>query len=350
MIQKNKKTVLVGLSGGVDSSVALAILKKQGLKPIGVSFRHSVCSENNFAIAKKICQKLKVPYHIIDARLDFNEKVIGYFLSELKDNRTPSPCLICNRFVKFQGLFDFARAEGIEYVATGHYARIKKNEKTGEYELLKGVDKMKDQSYFLSLLEQEQLGKIIFPLGEYTKKEVYQIAAQEGFKFFSEIKQSQDLCFVGKKALPFYLDEKLGVQPGDIVDKKGNVLGRHKGLFHYTIGQRKGMNISGGPWRVVDLDKKKNRIIITNKENDPALFRKTISLARCHFISGVKPKGEIKVMAKIRFNQKASRARLSVVGNKAKLIFEKPQKAATPGQFAVFYKGSVCLGGGAINL
>lgn len=351
LINKIKKRVVVGLSGGVDSAVALALLKKEGFDPVGVSLlkENICCPENAFVVAKKICQKLKIPYYIIDDRLNFDEKVIGYFLSALKNSQTPSPCLICNRFVKFQGLFDFAQKNGIKYVATGHYARIRKNKKTSNYELLKGVAQTKDQSYFLSLLEQKHLRNIIFPLGEYTKKEVYQIAKKEGFNFFTKIKQSQDLCFVSRKAAPFYLEEKLGVQLGGIVDKKGNILGAHRGLFHYTIGQRKGINVPNGPWWVAGLEKKKNRLIITNKENDSALFRKTVALEKCHFISGAEPKGIIKVMAKIRFNQIASSAKLSVVGKKAKLVFEKPQKAVTPGQFAVFYQGNVCLGGGIIK-
>jgi len=357
---KDKTQVIVGLSGGVDSSVSLALLKKQGFKPIGVSFKYPVwrdkrnplkenicCSQSGFDIAKKICKKLNVPHYIIDDCLNFEKKVIGYFLSVLRNKQTPSPCLMCNRFVKFQGLFDFARKKGIKYVVTGHYARIRKNEKTKKYELLRGIDKTKDQSYFLSLLGQEQLGSIIFPLGEYTKKEVYQIAKKEGFDFFSKIKQSQDLCFVGQKALRFYLKEKIGVQEGNIINKEGNVLGQHHGLFYYTIGQRKGFNIPNGPWWVTDLDKKKNQLIITNKENDPDLFHKTVVLSKCHFISGVKPKETTEVMAKIRFNQKTSRAKL-IVGDKVKLIFEKPQKAVTPGQFAVFYQGDVCLGSGII--
>ncbi|MEA2113592.1 MAG: tRNA 2-thiouridine(34) synthase MnmA [Patescibacteria group bacterium] len=352
---------MVGLSGGVDSSVALFLLKKQGFNPVGVSFKYPVwedkqnplkentcCSKSGFALAKKVCQKLKVPYYIIDARLNFEKKVISYFLSELKNKRTPSPCLICNRFVKFQGLFDFARKKGIKYIATGHYARIRKNKKTAKYELLKGADKTKDQSYFLSLLGQKQLGNIIFPLGEYAKKEVEQIAKKEGLDFFSKIKQSQDLCFVSQKALPFYMEEKIGVQEGDIVDEKRNILGRHRGLFYYTIGQRKRINIPNGPWWVADLNKKENRLIITNEENDPALFRRTVILDKCYFISGAKPKKTTEVMVKIRFNQKVSRAKLVVGKNKVKLIFKKPQRAVTPGQFAVFYQGDICLGNGVI--
>ena len=361
MTRKNKTRVVVGLSGGVDSSVALALLKKQGFEPVGVSFKYSVwkdkrnllkenicCSKNGFTIAKKVCRELGVPYYIIDDRFNFEKKVIGYFLSVLKNKQTPSPCLICNRFVKFQGLFEFAQKKGIKCVATGHYAKTRKNKKTGKYELLKGTDKTKDQSYFLPLLGQRQLRNIIFPLGEYTKKEVEQIAKKEGFDFFSKVKQSQDLCFVSQKAMPFYLEEKIGVQEGDVVNKEGNILGRHRGLFNYTIGQRKGIDVPNGPWWVAGLDKKKNQLIITNKKNDPILFHKEIVLNKCHFISGEKPKGIIKVMAKIRFNQITTEAKLTIAKNKVKLIFKKPQKTATPGQFAVFYQSNVCLGCGVI--
>jgi len=355
------KRVVVGLSGGVDSSVSLILLKERGFQPIGVSLRYAVwkseknalkenfcCSEESFRTAEKVCRKLKVPYHIIDCYLDFEEKVAGYFLSVLREYKTPSPCLICNRFVKFAKLFEFAKEQGIDYVATGHYARVRRNEQTKKYELLRGKDKQKDQSYFLCLLNQRQLGKIIFPLGDYTKKQVYQIAKKQGLNFFEKQKQSQDICFIAKKSIPFYLEEKIGLEPGDIIDKKGNILGRHQGLFFYTIGQRKGIGLSDGPWWIIGFNKVKNQLIATNKENDPALFARTVVLSDVHFISGKALQKTIKVKAKIRYNQPLAFAKL-YTGEPIKLVFDKLQRAVTPGQWAVFYDKDICLGGGVIQ-
>jgi len=356
-MKDNNLKVVVGLSGGVDSSVSLLLLKKQGYQPIGVSLKYAAwqgkknvlrenicCSPESLAIAKKICQKLKVPYYVIDERIDFEEKVMGYFLSVLKEKKTPNPCLVCNRLLKFNKLFDFAKEKGAQYVATGHYARVKNNK------LLRAKDKKKDQSYFLCLLKQSQLKNIIFPLGNLTKEDVYQIAKKEGFDFFTKIKQSQDLCFVSRQSIPFYLEEKIGFQPGEIIDIQNNLLGKHQGLHFYTIGQRKGIRLSNGPWWVVGFNKKKNQLIVTNKENDPALFSRTIIVSNVHFISGKAPKRVIKIEAKTRFSQPAASAKLyPLQKNKLELVFEQPQKAVTPGQWAVFYQGDVCLGGGVIK-
>lgn len=353
-MKKNNRKVVVGLSGGVDSSVALLLLKKQGYQPIGVSLKYAVwqnkknvlkenicCSPESLGIAKKICQQLKVPYYIVDCQLDFKEKIMGYFLSVLRDKKTPNPCLVCNRLVKFNKLFEFAKEKGAQYVATGHYARVKNGQ------LLIARDKQKDQSYFLCLLNQRQLENIIFPLGDLTKEKVYQIAKKEGFNFFIKEKQSQDLCFVSRQSIPFYLEEKIGFQPGKIIDIQNNVLGQHQGLHFYTIGQRKRINLSGGPWWVVGFDKKKNQLMVTNRENDPALFKKTIILSDLNFISGQIPKKPIKVKAKTRFSQPLAWAKL--YPDSSKLVFSKPQKAVTPGQWAVFYDSQVCLGGGVIE-
>ncbi len=362
MKENKKPKVVVGLSGGVDSSVSLLLLKKQGYQPIGVSLKYAAwqnkknilkenvcCSQEAFSIARKICQQLKVPYHILDYQVDFKEKVMGYFLSVLRDKKTPNPCLVCNKLVKFNKLFEFARKQGAQYVATGHYARIRKN-KQREYQLLRGKDRKKDQSYFLCLLNQKQLSRIIFPLGEYTKEQVYQIAKKQGFDFFEKRKQSQDLCFVAQQSIPLYLEEKIGRQPGEIVGQSGNVLGRHQGLHFYTIGQRKRIGLADGPWWVLGFDRKKNQLIVTNQENDPALFSKEIIVADVHFVSGQAPKKAIKVKAKTRFGQSLASASLyPPKKNKLKLVFDKPQKAVTPGQWAVFYSGDVCLGGGVIE-
>ncbi|MAF20190.1 MAG: tRNA 2-thiouridine(34) synthase MnmA [Parcubacteria group bacterium] len=356
-MEKDNKKVVVGLSGGVDSSVSLLLLKKQGYQPIGLSLKYTswqdkrnllkeniCCSQESFAIAKKICQKLKAPYHIVDQKLDFKEKVMGYFLSVLKDKKTPNPCLICNHSVKFNKLFDFAKKHNIKYVATGHYAR------TENGQLLKAKDKEKDQSYFLALLTKKQLKNIIFPLGNYTKAQVYQIAEKQGFDFFKKIKQSQDLCFVAQKSMPAYLAKEIGLEPGQIVDKKGKILGKHQGLHFYTIGQRKGLNLPQGPWYVIGFDKKKNHLIVTNKEDDKNLFKQTVFVSEVHFISDKIPVKMVKVKAKTRFNQELSSANLYPLKNdQVKLIFDKPQKAVAPGQWAVFYDKDICLGGGVID-
>ncbi|MBU1177510.1 tRNA 2-thiouridine(34) synthase MnmA [Patescibacteria group bacterium] len=362
-MESNNKKIVVGLSGGVDSSVSLLLLKKQGYEPIGVSLKYSswknkknllkeniCCSTESFNIAKKVCHKLKVPYHIIDERVDFEKKVMGYFLSVLKKKKTPNPCLVCNRLVKFNKLFEFAKKNNIKYVATGHYAKVRKNKKTNLYELIKGKDSNKDQSYFLCLLKQNQLKNIIFPLGDYTKEEVYKIAKRNKFNFFSKIRQSQDLCFIDNKSIKDYLKKEIGIEPGDIVDNKGNVLGKHQGLHFYTIGQRKGINLPNGPWWVVKKDIKTNQLIVVNKENDSALFNKKVIISNYYFISGKIPEKVIKVKAKIRFGQKGSSGKLCIKNsNTLELIFNKPQKAITPGQWAVFYQGNVCLGGGVIE-
>lgn len=363
MKKNNNQQVVVGLSGGVDSSVSLLLLKKQGFQPIGVSLKYAAwsseknllrenicCSKESFAIAKKICRQMKVPYYILDCQFDFKEKVMGYFLDVLKDKRTPNPCLICNRLVKFKALFNFAKQKGINYVATGHYARIRKNKRIGQYELLRGKDKKKDQSYFLCLLEESDLANIIFPLGNYFKEEVYQIAKKAGFDFFLKQKQSQDLCFVARQSIPAYLEEAIGFQPGKIVDQQGNLLGKHQGLYFYTIGQRKGLNLSGGPWWVAGFDKKKNYLIVVNREDDPALFSQKVIISDYHFISGQAPERAIKVKAKTRFSQALASAKLyPPKEKKLKLVFDQSQRAVTAGQWAVFYQGEVCLGGGVIE-
>ena len=361
-MRSNHQQVVVGLSGGVDSSAALILLKKKGFEPVGVSLKYDIwpskknllkenicCSQKSLAAARKICRKLKVPYHVIEAKVDFKKKVIGYFLSFLKDKRTPNPCLVCNKLVKFKKLFEFAEKKGIDYVATGHYARINKSQK-GSFQLLRAKDKKKDQSYFLCLLNQRELRKLIFPLGNYNKKEVYQIVRQEGFNFFVKKKQSQDLCFIDQKSLLDFLKEKIGRQPGDIVDEKSRVLGQHQGLHFYTIGQRKGIGLSGGPWWVAGFDKKKNQLIVTNKDDNSILFSRRILITDYHFVSGQAPQKAMRIEAKVRFNQKLSKAKLCPPKRgKLEIIFDRRQKAVAPGQWAVFYQKDVCLGGGIIE-
>ena len=354
-----QKQILVGMSGGVDSSMALLLLKKQGWQPIGVSLKYAVwkdknnllrenvcCSAESFKIAKKICEKLGVPHYISDVSKEFKKEVIDYFLKELKNNRTPNPCIICNRYLKFKKLFEWAKKHNIKYVATGHYAGIKKNLKTGKYQLLKVKDK--DQTYSLCLLPQRWLRYIVFPLENYTKKEVYRIAKKHGFEFFLKTKQSQDFCFVANKSIHCFLEKEIGIKQGLIKDTENNILGKHQGLYFYTIGQRKGIKLPNGPYFVSKLDVSKNVLIVTKKKKE--LYQKEIFLSSCHFVSGVFPLNKIRVKAKIRYQQALVSAVLFPLSkNRAKLIFDKPQRAVTPGQFAVFYQKNVCLGGGRID-
>jgi len=367
------KEIIVGMSGGVDSSISLVILKNQGWRPIGVSLKLPVwknsqnllrenvcCTKESLDTAKKICQQLKVPHHIFDVRPDFKKKVIDYFISELKKNKTPNPCIICNRYLKFKKLFEFAKKVGVKYVATGHYARKRefpisnfpqhqtvRGRQFPIYQLLKAKDENKDQTYSLCFLTQEQLKNIVFPLGNYTKSEVYEMAKVQGFDIFLKKKESQDFCFVAGKSLPAFLKEKIGQKPGKVINNKGKVLGKHQGLHFYTIGQRKRLDIVNGPWFVKDFDVKNNNLIVT--KNQKEIEQKEIYLSPFNFISNIPLKKKLKVMAKVRYRQALSPATLfPLKKGKLQLIFDKPQRAVTPGQFAVLYMGEVCLGGGKI--
>ncbi len=357
------------MSGGVDSSVALILLKKSGWQPIGVSLKLPVwknsknclprtflcrglqenvcCTKKSFNIAKKVCKKLNIPHHIIDVQEDFIEIVIKYFTRELKSGRTPNPCVICNQKLKFKKLFEAAKEFGASYVATGHYARIMNHElRIMNYRLQTAKDSEKDQTYNLSFLPSKWLKNLVFPLGNYTKKEVYKIAAKNGLKFFEKIKQSQDFCFIANKSLPEFYEKEIGGKPGFIKNENGKVLGKHNGLAYYTIGQRKGLLMPNGPHFVKQINEKKNEIIVTKNEYD--LFQKEIFLKFYNFLVSV-PKSKISVTAKVRYRQPLSSATLFPPKNgKMKIIFKTSQRAVTPGQFCVFYKNQVCLGGGII--
>jgi len=348
------------MSGGVDSSVALILLKKQGWSPIGVSLKYAIwqdkanllnenicCSTESFKIAENVCKKLGVPHYIFDVAKDFKKEVIDYFLTELSNNRTPNPCIICNRQLKLKKLFQWAEKQGIEYVATGHYAQISKNPKTGKYELLVAKDNTKDQTYSLSFLPQKWMGRLVFPLGNYTKEEVFQIAKKEGFGFYLRKKQSQDFCFVSGKCLDCFLEKEIGKKQGQIKDIDGNVIGEHQGLHFYTIGQRKGINLPNGPYYVIAKHYNGNALVVSENEQD--LLSKTALLSPFNFISGESPEKEIRIKAKIRSQHNPADATLFLHKKGClKLVFDRPQKSITPGQFAVFYKDNICLGGGRV--
>ena len=369
-----KKKVIVGLSGGVDSSVSLLLLKKQGFSPIGLTLRFPVwegfssmrqenicCTAEGIRWVKKLCLKLEVPYYVLDYQEEFKRTVLDYFVKEYKKGKTPNPCMVCNKYLRFPKFFEFAKKMKADFVATGHYARLRReirNPKSENRKLLMAKDQKKDQSYFLALLSQKELSQMIFPLGGYTKKEVYGIAKKAGFEPLAQRPESQDFCFVAGKSKNFFLEQEIGLKPGPILNKEGKVLGKHKGLYFYTIGQRKGIEFSGGPYYVLKKDSKNNALIVTKKEKD--LHQKELKVIDVNWISGKEPELPLKVKVKIRYgHQPASATLTSLKSSTYQLKFTRPQRAITPGQFAVFYvpsvalaklsKGEVCLGGGVIT-
>jgi len=359
------------MSGGVDSSVALYLLKNQGFEPIGVSLKYDVwqdpenkcrenvcCSKESFEIAKKVCRKLGVKHYTIDAKRDFDCEVINYFLSEHKKARTPSPCVFCNRNLKFKKLLEFADKVGAKYIATGHYARVSqgKSQKakvksashnSKVFELIKAKDRTKDQTYSLCFLNQKILSRAIFPLGESTKSQVYKIAKKSGFDWFDKRAQSQDFCFVSGKSLPKMLEKEVGIKGGKIVDEEGSVLGEHKGLHFYTIGQRQGIGLADGPYYVIDKNSDKNELVVSKSKK--LLERKEVKLSPVNFISGGAAQRPIAVLAKCRSAAPLQKATLVPDNNGFVLNFQKPQTAITPGQIAVFYEQDICLGGGVVK-
>lgn len=363
-LQKTKtmtsKKIVVGMSGGVDSSMTVVLLKEQGWDVTGVALRfpawegeetpareNACCTDDSLELAKEVCDSLGIPFHIVDAQESFEKEVMGYFVDELKNNRTPNPCIRCNRYMKFANLFSWARTHGIDYVATGHYARIVKNDKTGLYEVHKAKDQTKDQTYGLCLFPQEWIAHIRLPLGNLTKDDVYRKVKHKGFVVYLKKKQSQDLCFVSKKQVPNYIKENLGEKPGDIIDEEGTVLGVHKGLHFYTRGQKKGLRLEK-TYRVKDIDPEKNSVIVTTDAKQ--LYSKDCLVKDINLFSGKKIRHPLRVQAKVRYGPTLAAATVYPQDEEGftQVVFEEPQFAITPGQFCVLYDGEVCLGGGTI--
>jgi tRNA-specific 2-thiouridylase len=351
---KNKK-VLVGMSGGVDSSVTAYLLKKQGYDVIGATMKlwegdsnmnTSCCSLSSVEDARRVANKLDIPYYVLNLKKVFDEKVIKYFISEYLEGRTPNPCIACNRYIKFEEFLNKALSMDIDYVATGHYARVVK--KGNRYLLKKGKDKSKDQSYVLYNLTQEQLGKCIFPLGNLSKKKVRSIAKKIGLGV-AEKKDSQEICFVEDNNYGRFVQEnsKKEFKEGDIVDTKGNVLGKHEGTHNFTIGQRKGIKISSKePLYVADIDVDSNRVIV-GKESD--IYNDDLEATDLNWIGIEKLDKEMRVEVKIRYGSNIAKAKIKPLDNGNVFVkFDKKQRAITSGQSVVFYKKDLVLGGGII--
>jgi tRNA-specific 2-thiouridylase len=350
----NSKKVLAAMSGGLDSSVATALLIRAGFNVEGVFLKLGDLPsfKKSEKRAKKIAKILGIHLMVLDLRKEFKEKIIDYFLKSYRKNLTPNPCVICNKEIKFKFLIEQAQKLQADFIAAGHYAKkseIKKNSKIS-YKLLKARDKEKDQSYFLWKLGQKELKHILFPIADYSKSEVKRIAGR--FKILKEVKPpSQEICFIEKK-LQDFLARHLGSAPGPVAEKypsgvkKINI--KHRGLWFYTIGQRKGIGLPGGPYYVLNKDLKKNLLVITRREKD--LYKKELEAEDINWISGKTPKLPKKCWIKIRYRDKATLGKIIPLNSKKiKVIFSRPKRAITPGQSVVFYRGEEVLGGGIIQ-
>ncbi|MGI6776834.1 MAG: tRNA 2-thiouridine(34) synthase MnmA [Acetivibrionales bacterium] len=356
------KKVMVGMSGGVDSSVAAAVLLKEGYEVIGVTMQiwpdmsadkkereGGCCSLSAVDDARRVSNKLGIPYYVMNFKEVFEEKVIKYFTGEYLKGKTPNPCIACNRYVKFGFLLEKAVAMGIDYIATGHYAVIEYNEVSKRYLLKKSVAQKKDQTYALYNLTQEQLSRTLMPIGRYTKEQVRKIAEELELSVASK-PDSQEICFVDNDDYGSFICENTdrNIENGQFVDTKGNVLGTHKGIIHYTVGQRKGLGLAlGKPMYVVHIDAEKNRVVLGD-ENE--VFSKELFATDLNFISIESLKRNMRVKAKIRYSAKEADAEIfPEADGKVRVVFDMPQRAVTPGQSVVFYDGDLVVGGGIIE-
>ncbi|ADL07893.1 tRNA (5-methylaminomethyl-2-thiouridylate)-methyltransferase [Thermosediminibacter oceani DSM 16646] len=357
----NKNRVVVAMSGGVDSSTCAYLLKKQGYEVIGITMQiwqdpsedytyreGGCCSIGAVYDARKVAEKLGIPYYVLNFKEEFNQKVIEYFIEEYLRGRTPNPCIACNRYIKFEALLQKAMEVDAYYLATGHYARIEYDSASGRYLLKKAVDKSKDQSYALYNLTQGQLEHLIMPLGYFTKSQIRDIAKEAGLPV-AEKPDSQEICFVNDDYKEFLKEKASGrIKPGPIVDKNGRILGQHKGIAFYTIGQRRGLGISAGkPLYVIDIDRKRNAVVV-GEEKD--LLTKEFTADHVNWIAFDVLDDKKRVFAKIRYNFDEKPAQIMPLNSgMVKVVFDEPQKSVTPGQSVVFYDGDVVLGGGIIS-
>ena len=356
---KNKK-VIIGMSGGVDSSVAAHLLLEQGYQVEGLFMKNweeddseEYCTATeDLADAQSVSDVLGIKLHTVNFSSEYWDQVFEYFLEEYRSGRTPNPDIMCNKEIKFKAFLDYAIDLGADYIATGHYARI---ERTGsQLKMLKGVDENKDQSYFLYTLQQHQLAKSLFPIGELEKPKVRALAEKAGFDTANK-KDSTGICFIGERKFTEFLQRFLPAQPGDIISSEGQVIGKHQGLMYYTLGQRQGLGIGGlktasdEPWFVVDKNLKTNQLIAGQGHNHPLLLNKYLEASQLHWVSGEAPADSFSCKAKIRYRQAEQLCHVNINDGICTVCFNEPQRAITPGQSIVFYDNNICLGGGIID-
>ena len=356
-----KPKVIVGMSGGVDSSVAAHLLLEQGYKVSGLFMKNweeddtaEYCAAAaDLKDAAQVCDRLGIELHEVNFAHEYWENVFEYFLADYKAGRTPNPDILCNKEIKFKEFLLQAQTLGADYIATGHY--VAKGQRTlngaTEQALLKGLDGNKDQSYFLYTLQQHQLAKSLFPLGEISKPEVRAIADKQGFVTHNK-KDSTGICFIGERRFKDFLSEYLKPNPGNMVDEKGKTVNQHDGLMYYTLGQRQGLDI-GGPgeaWYVAGKDLERNELLVVQGHDHPALFTQTVVATTPDWVSASSPSVNIALTAKTRYRQPDQRCQITAINDQQITVkFDQPQRAVTPGQALVMYEDRFCLGGATID-
>lgn len=366
MSLNSSKKVIVGMSGGVDSSVAALLLREQGYAVEGLFMKNweeddgtEYCTaKEDFADAQAVADSLGITLHGANFAAEYWDNVFEHFLEEYRNGRTPNPDILCNREIKFKAFLEYALALGADYIATGHYTR--RGEALGKATLLKGLDGNKDQSYFLHAVGHQELEKTLFPVGEIEKPEVRKLAEQHGLVTHNK-KDSTGICFIGERRFSDFLRQYIPAQAGEIHTLEGGeLLGQHQGLMYHTIGQRQGLGIGGTanhgdePWYVVEKDLANNVLLVAQGNNHPALFKSTLTTGDVFWVSGGEPKASpdqnsLPLSAKVRYRQADQDCTLSTIAGGYRVNFDQPQRAVTPGQSVVFYQGDLCLGGGVIE-
>ena len=353
--------VIVGMSGGVDSSVAAWILREQGYQVEGLFMKNWEQDDKDdfcpaaldLKDAEAVCAKLNIPLHTVNFAEEYWQKVFSHFLSEYENARTPNPDVLCNKEIKFNAFLNYALSLGADFIATGHYAKVKIKNDIGL--LYKAKDRSKDQTYFLHAVDPKALGKTIFPLGDYLKSEVREIAKNLNL-ITHDKKDSTGICFIGEKRFKAFLNEFILARPGNIENTQGDILGQHDGLMFYTLGQRQGLGIGGlqqstdDPWYVVDKEVARNALIVAQGNNHPRLFSQGLVCGTIHWLEDCQDKLPLTCFAKNRYRQEASACVVSPESNNQHYVmFSSPQRAVTPGQYIVFYNQNQCLGGATIE-
>lgn len=361
MSENANSKVIVGMSGGVDSSVSALLLQQQGYQVEGLFMKNwdeddgtEYCTaKEDLADAQSVCDKLGIHLHKANFAAEYWDNVFEHFLEEYKAGRTPNPDILCNREIKFKAFLEYAKELGADYIAMGHYVR--RGERDGQAALLKGIDNNKDQSYFLHQVSSEELAMSLFPVGELEKPEVRAIAEEHDLVTHNK-KDSTGICFIGERRFSDFLKQYIPAQPGKIETPDGNVIGEHSGLMYYTIGQRQGLHIGGlkdypeAPWFVADKDLERNVLIAVQGKQHDLLFTNWLSAKDIFWISGKAPDTPCQLRAKVRYRQDDQACTLDINDEGHWLVtFDEPQRAVTPGQSVVFYDGDLCLGGGVIE-